>query len=149
MILIETSLELPLGCIKVRVCGPFKVHRWSQTCFKGDRAKSPECSRVLTILKQFTKIFVKAKWIFEFFYTLGCTCTLLHAKKFCSETTVSESHYKLVVTPQVVSVFIQIDLTKGYRSHCWLNLVSSMHYQSKKRGKQIQSGCGTDITNQR
>ena len=29
-----------------------------------------------------------------------------------------ESRYKLVVMPQVVSVFIQIDLTKGNRSHC-------------------------------
>ena len=41
-----------------------------------------------------------------------------HAKKFCSETTVWESCYKLLVSPQVVSVFIPIDLTKWNRFHC-------------------------------
>ena len=34
-------------------------------------------------------------------------------------------------------------------SHSWLNLVSSVHYQGKKRGKQFENGCGTGITNQR
>ena len=43
---------------------------------------------------------------------------LSHAKKFCSETTAWESCYKLVVTPQVVSVFIPIDLTIWNRSRC-------------------------------
>ena len=47
-----------------------------------------------------------------------------HAKKFCSETTVWESCYKLVVTPQVVSVFIPIDLTKWNRFHSFLNALS-------------------------
>ena len=49
---------------------------------------------------------------------LQITAETDHAKKFCSETTVWESCYKLVVTPQVVSVFIPIDLTKWNRSHC-------------------------------
>ena len=79
---------------------------------------------------------------------LQITAETDHAKKFCSETTVWESCYKLVVTPQVVSVFIPIDLTKWNRSHCRPNLVSSLHYQRKKRRKQIESWYGTGITNQ-
>ena len=40
---------------------------------------------------------------------------------------------------------------KWNHSHSWLinNLVSSIHYQGEKWGKQIESGCGTGITNQR
>ena len=55
---------------------------------------------------------------------------------------------QLVVTPKLV---IPIDLTKWNRSHCWLNIVLSMHYQRKKRRKQIESWCGTGTckTNQR
>ena len=34
-----------------------------------------------------------------------------------------------MVTAQVVSIFIPVDLT----THCWLNLISSLHYQSKKK----------------
>ena len=41
-----------------------------------------------------------------------------HAKKFFSERTVWESCYKLVVTPQMVSVFTPIDLTKWNLSYC-------------------------------
>ena len=78
-----------------------------------------------------------------------CNYLVKHAKKFCSVTTVWESCYKVVVTPQVVSVFIPFDLTKWNRFHCWPNLVSSMYYQRKKRRKQIESWCGTGITNQR
>ena len=37
---------------------------------------------------------------------------LSHAKKFCSETTVWESLYKLVVRRQVIIVFVPFDLTK-------------------------------------
>ena len=41
-----------------------------------------------------------------------------------------------------------IDLTKWNRSHCWLNLVFSKHYQRKNRRKQIQSWSETGLTNQ-